>query len=116
MTARLYGIPNCDTVKKARAYLGEQGVAHEFIDFKKTGVPAAPLDRWLAAVGWELLLNRKGNTWRGLDDAVRARVSDAASARQLMVEHPSAIKRPVVEWSNGQVTVGFNAAQWAGRR
>ncbi|OZB52133.1 MAG: arsenate reductase, partial [Thiomonas sp. 14-66-4] len=70
----LYGIPNCDTVKKARAWLGAQGVAHAFHDFKKHGVPEAALDAWLAALGWEALVNRKGTTWRGLDDATRAAV------------------------------------------
>jgi Spx/MgsR family transcriptional regulator len=112
----LHGIPNCDTVKKARAWLAAQGRDHAFHDFKKAGVPAAALDGWLAAVGWEVLLNRKGTTWRGLDDAERAAVTDAASARTLMLTHPSVIKRPVVQWSDGAITVGFDAADWAARR
>ena len=69
---KLYGIPNCDTVKKARAWLNENGVAHSFHDFKKQGVPEAALDRWLAATGHEKLVNRKGTTWRGLDETTRA--------------------------------------------
>jgi arsenate reductase-like glutaredoxin family protein len=78
-------------------------------------VPAAGLDAWLAAAGWETVLNRKGTSWRGLDDATRAAVTDAASARALMLAQPSLIKRPVVVWSDGAITVGFDAADWAGR-
>lgn len=114
---KLYGIPNCDTVKKARAWLNEHGVAHEFHDFKKHGVPEADLDQWLAALGWEALVNRKGTTWRKLDDATRAAVIDPASARAALLTHPSLIKRPVVRWSAGPgaLTVGFDAADWATR-
>jgi len=110
---KLYGIPNCDTVKRSRAWLNEQGVAHEFHDFKKAGVPEARLDAWLDAAGWETLLNRKGTMWRRLPDAERAAVTDAASARTLMLAHPSVIKRPVGEWPDGRVTVGFDALQRA---
>lgn len=112
----VHGIPNCDTVKKARAWLADQGVAHSFHDFKKQGVPADALDTWLQAVGWETLVNRKGTTWRGLDEATRAGVTDAASARALLLAQPSAIKRPVVRWSDGRITVGFDPADWATRR
>jgi arsenate reductase len=111
----LYGIPNCDTVKKARAWLTAHGVEHSFHDFKKQGVPAASLDQWLQAAGWEKLINRKGNTWRQLDEATRNGVSDAASARALALEHASVIKRPVVEWADGAITVGFDAADWQAR-
>ena len=105
----LYGIPNCDTVKRARAWLAEQGFEVQFHDFKKQGVPEQRLDHWLQAVGWEALLNRKGNTWRQLDDATRAAVTGRDSARALMLAHASVIKRPVVEWEGGaRVTVGFN--------
>ena len=113
MTLTLYGIPNCDTVKRARAWLTAQGLAHDFHDFKKAGVPADGLDRWLAAAGWERLLNRKGTAWRALPDAVKAPVTDAASARQVMLAHASTIKRPVVEWGQGRITVGFDAQAWA---
>lgn len=112
----LHGIPNCDTVKKARAWLDANGREHRFHDFKKLGVPEAGLDAWLAAAGWETVLNRKGTTWRGLDEATRAAVTDAASARALMLAQPSLIKRPVVVWSDGAITVGFDAADWATRR
>ncbi len=112
----LYGIPNCDTVKKARAWLTEHGIGHVFHDFRKQGVPEAALDRWLAAAGHEKLVNRKGTTWRGLDEATRTAVVDNASARALLLQHASVIKRPVVEWADGSVTVGFDAADWLQRR
>ncbi|HCY16982.1 MAG: arsenate reductase [Curvibacter sp. GWA2_64_110] len=111
----LYGIPNCDTVKKARAWLAEHGVVVQFHDFKKQGVPEQPLDHWLATAGWEKLLNRQGTTWRKLDATTQAAVTDAASARALMLAQPSVIKRPVVEWSASEVTVGFDAAGWQAR-
>ena len=111
---KVYGIPNCDTVKKARAWLTEQGVAHEFHDFKKQGVPEDRLDAWIAAVGWDKLLNRKGQTWRKLPPELQAAVVDAATARPVLMAHASVIKRPVVEWDNA-ITVGFDAADWAGR-
>jgi Spx/MgsR family transcriptional regulator len=112
----LYGIPNCDTVKKARAWLASAGAPAAFHDFKKQGVPEARLDRWMAQVGWETLLNRKGTTWRKLDPATQAAVSDAASAKALMLAQPSVIKRPVVEWgppTGPAVTVGFDPAVFA---
>ena len=112
MATILYGIPNCDTVKRARAWLAGHGVAVAFHDFKKSGVPPARLDAWLGAVGWELLLNRKGTTWRQLDEGLRAGVIDAASARAVMLAQPSVIKRPVIEWPAGAVTVGFNPERW----
>lgn len=110
--AVLHGIPNCDTVKRARAWLTERGVAHEFHDFKKAGVPEARLAAWLASAGWERLLNRKGTMWRKLDDATRAAVVDAASAAALMRAQPSVIKRPVVDWPDGSTTVGFEDAEF----
>jgi len=109
----LYGIPHCDTVKKARQWLAGQGAEVAFHDFKKQGVPDALVDGWLKQVDWETLLNRKGTTWRGLDDAVKAGVSDAASARALMQSQPSVIKRPVVRWPSGRVTVGFSEEVFA---
>ena len=111
----LYGIPNCDTVKKARAWLAEHGVTHTFHDFKKQGVPETELNHWLAAAGWEKLVNRKGTTWRGLDEATRNTVVDNATARALLLAHASVIKRPVVVWADGAITVGFDAADWQRR-
>jgi arsenate reductase (glutaredoxin) len=112
-TITLYGIPNCDTVKKARAYLTEQNIAYIFHDFKKQGVPAALMDIGLASIGWEKLLNRKGTTWRKLDAAMQAAVVDAASAKALMMREPSCIKRPVIQWTATRVTVGFTPSEWA---
>jgi Spx/MgsR family transcriptional regulator len=115
MALTLYGIPNCDTVKRARAWLQQAGREVRFHDFKKAGVPADRLDAWAAAVGWERLLNRQGTSWRKLDEAQRAAVVDVASAKQAMRLQPSVIKRPVVEWDDGRITVGFDPAEWAGR-
>ena len=111
----LYGIPNCDTVRRARAWLAEQGVNHTFHDFKKSGVSAESLARWADAVGWEKLLNRQGTTWRGLPDADKAAMTGRDAALQLMATQPSVIKRPVVQWPDGGVTVGFDAAHWGAR-
>jgi Spx/MgsR family transcriptional regulator len=110
----LYGIPNCDTVKKARAWLSERGVEPVFHDFKRQGVPEQALDQWLASLDWTVLVNRKGTTWRQLDEATRAAVVDATSARSLMLEKPSVIKRPVVQWPGG-LSVGFDPDDWARR-
>ena len=108
----VYGIPNCDSVKKARTWLSDQGLNATFHDFKKQGVPSAALDAWVAARGWETVLNRKGTTWRKLDAAVQANVTDAVSAKAVMREHASTIKRPVIAWPSGQITVGFTPEQW----
>ena len=112
----LYGIANCDSVKKARAWLSAHGLDYQFHDFKKHGVPANHLAGWLDAVGWEKLLNRQGTTWRKLDAATQASVQDAASASALLQLHASAIKRPVIEWRRGaatRTTVGLDTAGWA---
>lgn len=111
----LYGISNCDTVKKARAWLAEHEVQVQFHDFKKQGVPQDRLDHWFVAAGWEKLLNRQGTTWRKLDDATKAAVTDARSALSLMLAQASVIKRPVVEWGGDTVTVGFDAVDWQAR-
>jgi arsenate reductase (glutaredoxin) len=111
----LYGIANCDTVKKARVWLGENGIDYAFWDYKKHGVPAAQLSHWLATLGWQQVLNTRGTTWRGLDDALKASVVDAASAQTLLVANSSAIKRPIVCWGNtygNVITAGFDAALW----
>ena len=111
----LYGIPNCDTVKKSRAWFSERGLNAEFHDFKKQGVPADKLPGWMAAVGWEKLVNRQGTTWRKLDPGTQAAVSDEGTAAALLQAQPSVVKRPVVEWYFGgqaHVSVGFVPEQW----
>lgn len=105
----VYGIPNCDTVKKARTWLADHGHTIAFHDFKKQGVPAELLPAWLAAFGRDRLVNRAGTTWRKLDDAAKAAVVDDASATALMLAEPSVIKRPVVQWPSGDWTLGFSA-------
>jgi arsenate reductase (glutaredoxin) len=108
----VYGIPNCDSVKKARVWLTDHGVDYVFHDFKKQGVPPEAVDLWLKHVSWDVLVNRKGTTWRKLDPALQASVVDNALARALMLEHASVIKRPVVV--QGQtVIVGVNPEAWA---
>ena len=117
-TITLYGIRNCDTVKKARRWLTDHGVDYQFHDYKLLGVPASRLDEWLKTVSWEMLLNRQGNMWRKLDDATKASVTDASSARAVMLANPSTVKRPVVEWSGSaskDVTVGFTPELWEAR-
>lgn len=109
---RVYGIPNCDTVKKARTWLTEQGLNYEFHDFKKAGVPTDRLANWMAAVGWDKLTNRQGTTWRKLDPALQASVVNETSAAQVLQDHASIIKRPVVEWPDERITVGFKAETW----
>lgn len=111
----VYGIPNCDTVKKARAWLAERGLEVAFHDFKKQGVPAAELPAWLAAFGRDKLINRAGTTWRKLDEAAKAAVVDDASAQALMLGEPSVIKRPVVRWPDGGLTLGFSADEFEKR-
>ena len=110
MSITLYGIPNCDTVKKARKWLDARGIAHVFHDYKKAGADPAKLEIWVAAKGWEAVLNRAGTTFRKLPDAEKEGL-DAARAVALMAEHTSTIKRPVVEYPGG-LLVGFDLAEW----
>ncbi|TKD50167.1 arsenate reductase [Sphingomonas baiyangensis] len=111
MTVTMYGIPNCGSVKKARAWLDARGTAYDFHDYKKHGADAARLARWCEAAGWERVLNRAGMTFRKLPDADKA-VGDADAAVALMAAHPSCIKRPVLEHPGG-VLVGFDAERWS---
>ena len=96
MSITLYGIPNCDQVKKARVWLDEHAIAYTFHDFKKAGINAALVKVWLKDLAWETLVNRKGTTWRALPDARKASITDIASATALMLELPSIVKRPVL--------------------
>lgn len=103
---RIYGIRNCDTMKKAMAFLDAQGAAYEFIDYKKAGVAAAHLSDWNTRAGWQKLLNTRGLMWKKLSDAQRAEV-DEQKALALMAEYPSLIKRPVVDTGKA-LLVGFD--------
>src|SRR5690554_5911565 len=104
----IYGIKNCNSVKKALDWLKENDVEHTFHDFKKEGVTEEKLRQWEKSVGWEVLLNRRGTTWRKIDPTVQARIVDGPSARKLMMEQTSVIKRPVIETPAGNVLVGFD--------
>lgn len=108
----LYGIPNCDTVRKARAWLDQHDVAYLFHDFKKAGVTPALLAAWVDATSWEALVNRRGTTWRGLSEAQRDAVVDADSAIMLMAGSPSVIKRPVLA-AGKLMHVGFSEDRYA---
>ncbi len=113
MTPTLYGIPNCDTMKKARVWLDSHGVAHHFHDYKKAGIDRAMLESWVAVLGWEVLLNRSGTTFRKLPDSDKADLN-ADRAIDLMLAQPSMIRRPVLvtgDW----IEVGFNPDRYAKR-
>ncbi len=111
MSVTLYGIPNCDTVKKARDWLDARGVAYVFHDYKKLGADAAKLAEWVAEAGWDVVLNRAGTTFRKLPDAAKQDL-DPAKAVALMAANLSCIKRPVVEHPGG-LLVGFKPEAWA---
>ncbi|MFY7941848.1 MAG: Spx/MgsR family RNA polymerase-binding regulatory protein [Burkholderiaceae bacterium] len=104
----VYGIPNCDTVKRARAALTACGREYEFHDFKKSGVPLQAAAQWLTQCGWQPLINRQGSTWRKLSEDAKEAVHDERSALALMQSQPSVIKRPVIRWPDGTVTVGWD--------
>ena len=114
----IYGIPNCDTVKKARTWLSEQGYDFVLHDFKKQGLPEQALNQWLKVAGWEKVLNRKGTSWRKLTPEEQASVINSATARPYLLANPSLIKRPVIEWHQNKVveiTIGFQPEQWLAR-
>ena len=111
MVVTVFGIPNCDTVKKARVWLDAQGIAYAFHDYKKAGADAARVARWIEQAGLDKVLNRAGTTFRKLSDADKAGI-DAAKAVTLMVAQPSLIKRPIVEHPGG-LLVGFKEPEWA---
>jgi arsenate reductase len=108
----IYGIKNCDTMKKAFTWLDDHGIAYEFHDYKKSGIAPARLEAWSKQVGWEVLLNTRGTTWRKLAPAQQADL-DEARAIALMVENPSLIKRPVLEHDDKNVLVGFAPDRYA---
>lgn len=112
MTIHLYGIPNCDTVKKARVWLEGEGKAYTFHDYKKEGAEPERIASWIAAAGLDLVVNRKGTTFRALSEDDKARAADAAQAPALLAANPSVIKRPIVEHPGG-LLVGFRPDEWA---
>ncbi len=109
----VYGIPNCDTVKKARTWLESHGVAFEFHDFKKAGLRASLVTDWLADIPLDVLLNRRGTTWRGLPDETKAAAETQQGAVALMVAKPSVVKRPVLVVDGRVKSVGFSADEYA---
>ena len=111
MSITLFGIPNCDTVKKARAWLAARGLAYTFHDYKQAGADPVKLDEWRATAGWETVLNRAGTTFRKLPEADKQGL-DAAKAVAIMAANPSCIKRPIVEHPGG-LLVGFKPDLWA---
>ena len=109
---KLYGIPNCGTVKKARVWLDEHGIAYQFIDFKKQAITEPLLSGWIEQVGWQKLLKKTGPTWGQLPDTVKASIKDDASALALMLEKPNVIKRPVLERKGKVLATGFNTSDY----
>ncbi len=110
MTITFYGIPNCDTVKKARTWLDSQGIAYAFHDYKKAGADPARIAAWVDQAGWEKVLNRAGTTFKKLPDADKQDLN-AAKAVAIMAANPSCIKRPVLEYQGG-LLVGFKDSEW----
>ena len=104
---KVYGIPNCNTVKKSIDWLNQHKIEIEFHDFKKLGVTAAQLKKWIDLVGWEVLVNKKGTTWRMLDAETQASITSEKKAIALMVEKTSVIKRPIIEVGN-TIILGFD--------
>lgn len=109
---KLYGIPNCDTVKKARAWLASHNITVEFHDFKKHGISPALAQRWLQQTPWEQLINRKGATWRGLPEEQKISITGNAAAQQLMLDKTSVIKRPLLELDGKLLHIGFHDAAY----
>lgn len=107
---KLYGIPNCDTMKKARKWLSDNNLDYEFHDYKKRGVPEDRLKHWVKTAGWEALLNKRGTTWRKLDDSIKNSIDEQA-AIQIMLDNPSIIKRPVLEMDN-VLLIGFSEDEY----
>lgn len=106
----IYGIRNCDTMKKAMTWLDEQGIDYRFHDYKKEGAPAAHVRQWIASQGWEQIINRRGTTWRKLPEEVRDDM-DAVHAVSIALENPSIIKRPILE-TERTLLAGFKANEW----
>lgn len=112
MTLQIYGIPNCDTVKKARKWLDANGVEYIFHDYKKQGADPEKVAAWIEQAGLDLVLNKRGTTFRKLSDEEKAQAGDSHGAVALLVQHPSMIKRPIAEHSQG-ILVGFKEDEWS---
>ncbi|WMY75515.1 ArsC family reductase [Buttiauxella selenatireducens] len=108
----LYGIKNCDTIKKARRWLEAQGVDYQFHDYRVDGLDAELLNSFIVALGWEALLNTRGTTWRKLDEAHRASITDAQTAAELMLSMPAIIKRPLLYAPGQPMLLGFNESNY----
>lgn len=111
----VYGIKNCDTVKKAINWLKANNKAFEFHDYKKEGITVEKLQNWCSQVGWENLLNRRGTTWRKLDEEIRNAVTDETQAVNVMLTNTSIIKRPVIEKEGKVLVVGFDEASYSAK-
>ena len=110
MSITLYGIPNCDTVKKARKFLSTHEVEYHFHNYKTDGADLKTLQGWIDELGWETVLNKRGTTWRKLDDSTKAS-TDATTAAQLLIDNPSMIKRPILSLDD-KLVVGFSEPEW----
>ncbi len=110
-TLTMYGIPNCDTIKKARKWLDQQGIAYQFHNYKKDGTDPARLEQWAEQLGWEALINKRGTSWRKLDQDTRDQI-DLARALEVMQQNPSIIKRPLLETAEGKLLLGFDPDLW----
>lgn len=108
----VFGIKNCNTVKRALEWLGSHDVSYNFHDYKAKGITAAKLREWSRQVGWETLVNRRGTTWRQLDDAQKEQVTNQTAAIRLMTEKPSVIRRPLIEKDGKVVAVGFDEGEY----
>lgn len=111
MEVKIFGIPNCGSVKKARTFFEENGIEYQFHDYKKLGIDEANLQKWSDEFGWEKVLNKKGLTWRNLDEALKNEVDNQDKAVKLMKDHTSTIKRPVIESDKGNA-IGFDEQQY----
>ena len=112
MVVTLYGISNCDQVRKTLGWLRQNGIEYRFHDYRVDGIERVMLERWCSHLPWNSLLNRRGLTWRSLDEATRAQVVDQTSAIELMMAHPTLIKRPVIEFED-RLLLGFSAERLA---
>lgn len=108
---KVYGIPNCNTVKKSINWLKGNNLQFEFHDYKKKGITPEKLEEWVKQVGWEKLVNKKGTTWRGLPGEQQQKITNKKAAIELMIEKPSIIKRPVIE-NDGKLVVGFDEEEY----